>query len=241
LTGAALIFSANIVFMVTSRTTVMVFFSFVVIFALQRFRRKGMIGFMVAACAFAALAATLSPYLRARVAHLIEEVQDYEQTGAETSAGFRLEVWKKSTRIIAQAPVIGHGTGSIEEMFRRDAAGRSGLAAVITANPHNQTLAIGIQLGFIGIVALFGMWSAHAMLFCRPGLAAWLGLAVVVQNVVSSLANSPIFDFGSGWIYVFGVGVFGGMILCAPVQGGRSLSPAEADRGRDRADFMPRQ
>jgi O-antigen ligase len=31
--------------------------------------------------------------------------------------------------------------------------------------------------------------------------------------VVSSLFNSHLFDFTQGWIYVFGVGVAGGMIL----------------------------
>ena len=36
---------------------------------------------------------------------------------------------------------------------------------------------------------------------------------VVVENVVSSLFNSHLFDFASGWLYVFGVGVVGGMVL----------------------------
>jgi O-antigen ligase len=35
----------------------------------------------------------------------------------------------------------------------------------------------------------------------------------VVQNIVSSLFNSHLFDFTSGWLYVFGVGVVGGMVL----------------------------
>ena len=45
------------------------------------------------------------------------------------------------------------------------------------------------------------------------GLAAWIGTVVVVQNVVSSLFNSHLFDFTAGWLYVFGVGVAGGMVL----------------------------
>jgi hypothetical protein len=35
----------------------------------------------------------------------------------------------------------------------------------------------------------------------------------VVQNIVSSLFNSHLFDFTAGWLYVFGVGVVGGMVL----------------------------
>jgi O-antigen ligase len=44
-------------------------------------------------------------------------------------------------------------------------------------------------------------------------LAAWFGTIIVVQNIVSSLFNSHLFDFTSGWLYVFGVGVLGGMVL----------------------------
>jgi len=32
----------------------------------------------------------------------------------------------------------------------------------------------------------------------------------VVQNILSSLLNSHVFDFSEGWIYVLGVGISGG-------------------------------
>jgi O-antigen ligase len=57
------------------------------------------------------------------------------------------------------------------------------------------------------------MWIAHLLLFTGRGLVAWIGMVVVVQNIVSSLFNSHLFDFTSGWLYVFGVGVVGGMVL----------------------------
>jgi hypothetical protein len=57
------------------------------------------------------------------------------------------------------------------------------------------------------------MWLAHFRLFFSSSLTAWAGTVVVVQNVVSSLFNSHLFDFTEGWIYVFGVGVIGGMVL----------------------------
>jgi hypothetical protein len=56
------------------------------------------------------------------------------------------------------------------------------------------------------------------MVFRGDNLAAWLGLAVVVQTIVASLFNSQLFYFTPGWIYVFGVGVLAGMLL-----GGKSL------------------
>jgi O-antigen ligase len=38
---------------------------------------------------------------------------------------------------------------------------------------------------------------------------------IVVQNFISSLLNSHLFDFHEGWIYVLGVGVAGGLVARA--------------------------
>jgi len=67
------------------------------------------------------------------------------------------------------------------------------------------------------------MWLAHLALFRDHTLVAWFGLLVVTYNVVSSLFNSHLFDFGEGWLYVFGVGVTGGMML-------RAADAAKAER-----------
>jgi hypothetical protein len=51
------------------------------------------------------------------------------------------------------------------------------------------------------------------MLFHNAGSLGWVGTVVVTQNIVSSLFNSHLADFTQGWLYVFGVGVVGGMVL----------------------------
>jgi hypothetical protein len=57
------------------------------------------------------------------------------------------------------------------------------------------------------------MWIAHLLFFCPQTLPAGIGLAVVMQNIVSSQFNSSLLDSTHGWVYVFGVGVLGGMTL----------------------------
>ena len=74
---------------------------------------------------------------------------------------------------------------------------------------------MAVQWGAIGIVVLYAMWLVHLLLFRGDGLATWIGLLVVVQNVFTSLFNSHLFDFHEGWMYVLGVGVAGGMTLAA--------------------------
>jgi hypothetical protein len=50
-------------------------------------------------------------------------------------------------------------------------------------------------------------------LFRYGGLAGWVGLAVVAQNFIGSLFNNHLFDFAQAWIYMFGVGVAGAVML----------------------------
>jgi O-antigen ligase len=209
----ALVFLGNVFYVAASRAMLVVLPFLLVSLGWQRFGWRGGVGTLVAGALLAAGAWASSPYLRGRVLGVVHEIGLYEKQAAETSSGYRLEFWKKSVEIIATAPVIGHGTGSVEDQFRRLAATDSEIAAVVTHNPHNQTLSIAIQYGLIGVAVLYAMWLAHLLLFRGPSLAAWLGFAVVVQNVVASLFNSQLFYFVPGWTYVFGVGVLGGTLL----------------------------
>jgi O-antigen ligase len=155
-----------------------------------------------------------SPVLRYRIATSIVEMRQYH-TGEEVSSiGEHIAFLKESLPIIASAPVFGHGTGSIPQEFRRITAGETGVAATPTVNPHNQTFAVAIQLGVVGAVVLWAMWIAHVALFTGPGALVWLGLVLVVENILSSTVHSHLFDFNNGWLYVFGVGVLGGTVLC---------------------------
>jgi O-antigen ligase len=208
----ALMFLADIAYVVTARTALVVI---PVLAALLGSRRLGLKGFIAAFAAVVATATVLwatSPYLRDRVQHAYQEVSDYAATNATTSSGLRLEFWKKSIGFVREAPLIGHGTGSINGLFRSAVVGQETASAVPSENPHQQVLTVAIQLGLIGAGLLIAMWAAHLALFSGTGLVPWIGLTVVVQNVVSSQFNSHLFDFTQGWLYVFGVGVIGGMV-----------------------------
>ena len=89
----------------------------------------------------------------------------------------------------------------------------------MTDNPHNQTLFVAIQFGGLGTVLLYAMWFAHLLLFRGDGLVAWVGTALVVQNIVAGLFNTSLVEFTHGWMYIFGVGVLGGMMLRAAGSG----------------------
>ncbi|MBI1202242.1 MAG: ligase [Rhodopseudomonas sp.] len=209
----AVIFVANILYVATSRTSLVVITVLLVVFGLRRFSWKGLIGLAAGVIVLTGIAWSSADYLRTRVDTFFAEIHSYKADGKATSAGERLTFWKKSIEFIEAAPIVGHGTGSIREQFAQSAVGRAGMAAEVAENPHNQILAIGIQLGLIGIAVLLAMWLAHLALFASNSFAAWVGLVVVIQNVVGSLFNSHLSDFTHGWAYVIGVGVAGGAVL----------------------------
>lgn len=207
---------ANMVFVIVSRTALVTMPIMLAVFALMHLTWRTNLMLLVAAIVLGALAWMASPQLQATTEKFTQEYRSYKQTNRATSIGLRLEFWEKSLRFFAEAPIMGHGTGSTRGLFEAAATGPAVLAqGQVIGNPHNQTLNVAVQWGSIGVVILYAMWLAHLLLFRGEGLVAWIGLMVVLQNFFSSLFNSHLFDFHEGWMYVLGVGVAGGMILRA--------------------------
>jgi O-antigen ligase len=210
----ACLFLANIFYIAPGRTAIIVMPLLLVIFGFRYFGWRGVLAACLAGVVIAAAAWAASPFLRARVLASFDEVHAYREGNAVSSSAIRLEIWKKSLDFIAAAPVLGHGTGSVPEQFRRASVGE-GASAVQATHPHNQIFAVAIQLGFLGAAILIAMWVAHLALFRGPALIAWIGIVLVTQNLASAPFNSHLFDSFHGWLYVFGVGAVGGIVLRA--------------------------
>jgi O-antigen ligase len=207
---------ANMAFVIVSRTALVTMPIMLLVFALLHLKWRNVAMLLCAMMLLAAAAWAASPHLRARTETFLRDYRLYKESSVPTSMGLRLEFWQKSLRFFVEAPIIGHGTGSTRGLFEEAATGPRVLAAgQVIGNPHNQTLNVAIQWGSIGIIVLYGMWWFHFLTFRGDNLVTWIGLLVVVQNVLTSLFNSHLFDFHEGWMYVLGVGVAGGTILGA--------------------------
>jgi O-antigen ligase len=216
----ALGFLANMIFVVVSRTTLVTLPILVVVFALLHLRLRTALLAVGAIGLVAVLLFGVSPNLRMTVAKFQADYETSVRDGEVSGMGSRLEYWRKSLRFIADAPLVGHGTGAIRGLFASAAADAetNPLHAEIVSNPHNQTLSVAVQWGAVGVLMLYALWFAHLALFRGEGLACWIGLLVVAQNMLTSLLNTHLFDFTPGWIYVLGVGVAGGMALARKVE-----------------------
>jgi O-antigen ligase len=209
-------FILNMAFVIVSRTAMVTLPVMLAIFALLHLRRRTSAMIVIAMIVLAGLAWGASPQLRRTTDTFSSDYQLYKEQNAATSIGLRLEFWRKSLRFFAEAPVIGHGTGSTRKLFEQAVVGTEAVASgQVIGNPHNQTLNVAVQWGVVGIAILYGVWLVHLLMFRGEGLIVWIGLMVVLQNILSSLFNSHLFDFHEGWMYVLGVGVAGGMVLRA--------------------------
>ena len=121
LAAAAALFVANILYVATGRTTLIVVAVLFVLLGFRRFGGKGSLVVCLIGASVAGLSWASSPYLRLRVDQAFQEVVDYRERGEPTSAGQRLQFWRQSADFVAESPVLGHGTGTIETLFRRAA------------------------------------------------------------------------------------------------------------------------
>lgn len=217
LTVLALSFFVNMAFVVVSRTALVTIPILFGVFALLHLKGRSIAIVAAVLLTGAVLAWQASPHLRQTAERFARDYTGYVERGEPTSMGMRLEFWRKSLGFFAEAPIFGHGTGSTRGLFERVATprGQYQASAEVIGNPHNQTLNVAVQWGAIGIAVLYAIWILHLLLFRGEGLADWIGLLVVVQNVFTSLFNSHLFDFHEGWMYVIGVGVAGGMVIRA--------------------------
>jgi O-antigen ligase len=225
LAAVGLGFMVNMGFVVVSRTELITIPVLLLVFAMLHLDWRGRIATLVAILVLSGAAWLASPRLQATTGSVFWQYDLYQQSSEPTSIGLRMEFWRKSLGFFTEAPLLGHGTGAIRGLFENAAVGRSGAAAAVVGNPHNQTLNVAIQWGSLGIVLLYAMWLVHLSLFRGEGLASWIGLMVVAQNIVSSLFNSHLFDFHEGWMYVLGVGVAAGITLRERGKGATAAAP----------------
>jgi hypothetical protein len=212
-------FLCVIVFLATARTPLVILPFLLALLAFRKFEVRGALVFLFGAGVVFSTLLYASSYLQGRTGGIWTEIRSYTTTGELTSSGERLEFWKKSLAIIYRAPLIGHGTGSIKTEMAKETAGQTGPYATITPNPHQQTFAVAIQLGIAGALLLWAMWIVHWKTFRGESFAAWIGIVIVVQNIIGSLFNSHLFDFTQGWTYVVGFGVVAGLISRPKAQG----------------------
>ncbi len=200
----------NILFMSAGRTGYLVLFCLIFLFFYQTYQLRGILVGSVVLAVLSILAYTYSDILRQRVDNLFESVQNYQPGQTSNSAQLRLEFLKNSMILVAQKPIIGHGTGSFSYKYK-ELAERQGMTP--TANPHNEYLMIAVQWGLIGVglfmTLLYIMWKTIHHLETP---AALMAQGLIITIAVGCLVNSLWLDNTEGHIFAYLIGVFYGRL-----------------------------
>src|SRR5947209_8851201 len=125
----SLSFIVNMLFVSVSRTALVTTPIMLAVFALLHLKWRSIVLIACASAVLCGLAWTASPKLRAKTQTFWSDYQLYEERNVPTSLGLRLVFWHKSLRFISEAPVIGHGTGSVQGLFEEAAVNQLGVNA----------------------------------------------------------------------------------------------------------------
>lgn len=190
--GVALLAIINILFFVQGRTGYISLALNALAFLLLMTNGRQRLIFIALAIVIGILTLNFSSSFNKRLQITIEELDQREQKEL-TSVGQRVEFIKKSITLIQERPFFGHGTGSYGKEFCRIADSAEWCEAG-KAHPHNQFMAIGVQLGMFGILAYLAFIASiiwHSRLFARDGRVLAIGLTLTL--VTDSMLHAPLF------------------------------------------------
>jgi O-antigen ligase len=154
----------------------------------------------------------MSPGAKSRFNEMATDVTAGTET-KNVSTASRIDFWSKASEFVKQAPLLGHGTGSIRPLYQSLEATRPSPYGEAVADPHNQFLHTTLQVGLIGGAILLAMWAAHFWLLRGRDFASAMGLGIFAMTVVGSLFNSHISQVTQGMLYCLGVGLLGAVVL----------------------------
>lgn len=212
----ALLFFADVFLIYLSKTGAIMAAALVGLFVIHAggWRRALIIG--VAAIVVIGGALVASPQAQRRIAEITSDIEassSQTKSGETVSTAARLDFWSKAAGFVKEAPLLGHGTGSIKPLYQSLEATRPSPYGEATPDPHNQTLHVVLQVGIVGGLILWAMWLAHAGLFWGRDTISIFGQAIVLQNVIGGLFNSHISAVTQGMLYCLAVGLIGSLVI----------------------------
>lgn len=121
-----------------------------------------------------------------------------------TSIGQRAYNYEKTTQLIAEKPVFGHGTGAFHTEICR-LVEKPEWCQIFNWHPHNQFLMFGADHGVVGMLMYAGLIMSLFVMAWRSAHAqprVWLG-ALAAILLVDSMINTPLFSSSESHFFVY--------------------------------------
>ena len=199
----------NVILLSQGRTGQLILAVLAIYFVYLVWRWRGMViaGAVIAILAGALLLGTMEAGTRFAKAYAEwQEWQPGKAASIVSSIGTRLEFYRNSLQIVREHPLVGNGTGSFPQAYADHVAGT---AMTATANPHNEYLNIGVQLGAAGVLAMLYMF--YCVWRLAPQLPTSnerdLARGLLITFVVGCLFNSLLMDHAEGLLFAWATGL----------------------------------
>lgn len=195
------IVTTNILFFSTGRTGYVICFILITLFLFRCLPDKWTIILLVLVSTMPLMLYNFSESFKNRIDLTKAAINKFQNDEDNiTSVGLRISFLQNGLKIIQSNPIYGSGTGSIELRYKQIEKNTK----LLTDNPHNEYLNIGIQLGIFGLVYLLLMLAYHwykSTLLPPPYNLLTEGLVLTI--VIGSLANSLLMDTTESHFYVY--------------------------------------
>jgi len=204
--GIAFLAIIDIVFFVQGRTGYISLAANILLF-LVYFSPSKKIGLNIAVTVLASfLLFSFSKNFTSRIELAATEFQNKDSKQL-TSVGQRVEFFTKSLELIKEKPILGWGTGSYAQQFCRVAISDEWCQAG-KFHPHNQFMAIGVQLGLLGVgIFIYFLWSAIEIARKLDLSQKVLALGLIATLIVDSFLHAPLFLVSEAQFFIIMLGL----------------------------------
>lgn len=199
----------NVLFLTKGRTGYIVVVALLAAWLLLVFgTRRALVPIVVLPVLLGGLLSVDNPF-RQRVFETVEDLRQMDRRPERVgSTELRYMFVRNAFELIADAPVLGHGLGSTATVHGPLAGHRTGSAAQVMSNPHNQYLDLAIQGGVVAAA----LWIAVLVALARRaaqlhGTARRLAVGFMVLIAVGCLVNSSLLDFTEGHVFAVAAGL----------------------------------
>jgi len=123
------------------------------------------------------------------------------------SNALRLIYWATSWQIIEEQPILGVGTGDIQQAFEKQyKANKSDLPPSMQLQSHNQWLSVAASVGVFGVLSLFAHFAALFFVTYSTRMAVFKSISAVL--FVSMLTEDMLNNQIGVTVYAFFISIF---------------------------------
>lgn len=167
------------------------------------------------------LALATSEMAWSRVDAALQEGRALFSSDRTSSIGHRIYNYTTTPRLIAERPLIGHGTGAYHQEICRMLDSDSD-CSTYSWHPHNQFLFLGADHGLMGVLAFVAIMACMVATALRSSDAQGRALLATLAAMlfVDSLINSPLWSSRESQFFMYMLA----LLVCMA-----SRKPAEED------------